>query len=358
MMNLYHHYSLLIHGRWPIFIKFTLVLFFASVISCTQKPAKIIDRSKIQYGKFNAQNREKYKNIRQENSQNSSDRQEQMVSSRDEVVVMQGDSLYSIARKHDVRIRELIEANNLRAPYALKSGEVIKIPKGKFHEIREGETLYSVSRSFGMRVDELIALNSLKFPFTVHTGDKLRVSEIIKNSAEPTETNNKLSSIKTKNGEIESSKIAIKQNPKIDETSQESGIIDKTLEKMSHFSWPIRGKIISKFGPKSGGLYNDGINIKANAGDNILAAEEGVVAYVGNELKGYGNLIIVKHSGGWLTAYAHLKDSLVQKDQKVKKGQKIGTVGSTGKVAFPQLYFGLRKGNDAVNPENYLRNIS
>jgi murein DD-endopeptidase MepM/ murein hydrolase activator NlpD len=79
------------------------------------------------------------------------------------------------------------------------------------------------------------------------------------------------------------------------------------------------------------------------------------VAYVGNELKGYGNLLIIKHSGGWITAYAHLSKTAVKRGQKVNKLDTIAEVGSTGNVSSPQLYFGLRKGRDAVNPENYLR---
>ena len=102
------------------------------------------------------------------------------------------------------------------------------------------------------------------------------------------------------------------------------------------------------------GLYNDGINIKASEGQAVGASEDGIVAYVGNELKGYGNLVIIKHSGGWISAYAHLKNSLVARGQKINKGQKIGNVGNSGKVKFPQLYFGLRRGRDAVNPESYL----
>ena len=111
---------------------------------------------------------------------------------------------------------------------------------------------------------------------------------------------------------------------------------------------------MSKFGPKPGGLYNDGINIKAKGGDNVKATEDGVVAYVGNELRGYGNLIIIKHSGGWISAYGHLDQTKIKRGIKVKKGQNIATIGSTGNVKSPQLYFGLRKGREAVNPQSYL----
>ena len=149
--------------------------------------------------------------------------------------------------------------------------------------------------------------------------------------------------------------VALSSDKSAPEKSNDSpGFIEIALDKMNHFSWPIRGEVISKFGPKSGGLYNDGMNIQAAQGDAVRAAEEGVVSYAGNELKGYGNLIIIKHSGGWITAYAHLSKISVKRGQKVLKLAKIGEVGSTGNVTSPQLYFALRKGRDAVNPENYL----
>jgi murein DD-endopeptidase MepM/ murein hydrolase activator NlpD len=147
------------------------------------------------------------------------------------------------------------------------------------------------------------------------------------------------------------SKSAIKNN----EASENSNnIAENSLEKVNHFIWPIKGEVISQFGPKQGGLYNDGINIKANQGSIIKTSDAGVVAYVGNELKSYGNLIIIKHKNGWISAYAHLSKILVQNGQKIQPETTIGEVGKSGNVKFPQLYFSLRKGRDAVNPENYL----
>ena len=103
------------------------------------------------------------------------------------------------------------------------------------------------------------------------------------------------------------------------------------------------------------GLFNDGINIAASRGTAVNAAENGVVAYAGNEVKGMGNLIIVQHSGGWMTVYAHLDSMTVRRGTKVSVGQKIGTVGETGKVDQPQLHFEIRKGTKAYNPSSYLK---
>ena len=121
------------------------------------------------------------------------------------------------------------------------------------------------------------------------------------------------------------------------------------------FQWPVRGRVVSGFGAKAKGLRNDGINIAAKRGSPVRAAENGVVAYAGNELRGFGNLLLLKHSGGWITAYAHNDKLLVKRGQKIKKGQNIATVGSTGNVRTPQLHFELRKGKRARDPKKYLR---
>ena len=123
----------------------------------------------------------------------------------------------------------------------------------------------------------------------------------------------------------------------------------------SKFSWPVRGKILSNYGAKSNGLFNDGINISATRGTAVKAAENGVVAYAGNEVKGMGNLIIIQHDGGWMTVYAHMDSMVVRRGVRVNVGQKIGTVGKTGKVDTPQLHFEIRKGTKAYDPSVYLK---
>jgi murein DD-endopeptidase MepM/ murein hydrolase activator NlpD len=123
----------------------------------------------------------------------------------------------------------------------------------------------------------------------------------------------------------------------------------------SKFSWPVRGTILSHYGAKTGGLYNDGINISAALNTAVVAAENGVVAYAGNEVRGMGNLIIIQHADGWMTVYAHMNSMAVRRGARVSVGQKIGTVGKTGKVTSPQLHFEIRKGTKAYNPINYLK---
>jgi murein DD-endopeptidase MepM/ murein hydrolase activator NlpD len=122
----------------------------------------------------------------------------------------------------------------------------------------------------------------------------------------------------------------------------------------SKFLWPVRGHIVAGYGTGRDGTHNDGINIAAPRGAAIEAADGGVVAYAGNELRGYGNLILVKHPNGWISAYAHCDAILVKRGDKVARGQTIARVGSTGNVAEPQLHFELRRGNHAVDPRDFL----
>ena len=121
------------------------------------------------------------------------------------------------------------------------------------------------------------------------------------------------------------------------------------------FLWPVQGRIVSSFGAKPEGFHNDGINIAAPRGATVRAAQNGVVVYAGNELRGFGNLLLIKHSGGWVTAYAHAERLIVKRGDKVTKGQRVATVGDTGGVIQPQLHFEIRKGRRARNPRKYLR---
>jgi murein DD-endopeptidase MepM/ murein hydrolase activator NlpD len=117
---------------------------------------------------------------------------------------------------------------------------------------------------------------------------------------------------------------------------------------------PVHGRLVSTYGPAAGGTHNDGINIAAPKGTPVLAADDGVVAYAGNELRGFGNLVLLKHADGWVTAYAHCDTITVRRGERVKRGQPIGTVGATGSVDEPQLHFEVRRGTRALDPTIYL----
>ena len=120
------------------------------------------------------------------------------------------------------------------------------------------------------------------------------------------------------------------------------------------FLWPVRGHILASYGSKPDGTHNDGVNIAAPRGTAVQAVDAGVVAYAGNELRGYGNLVLVKHANGWISAYAHCDAILVKRGEKVERGQVIARVGSTGNVSEPQLHFELRRGQHAVDPREFM----
>jgi murein DD-endopeptidase MepM/ murein hydrolase activator NlpD len=120
------------------------------------------------------------------------------------------------------------------------------------------------------------------------------------------------------------------------------------------FRWPVRGRVIAGFGPKPSGVQNDGINLAVPEGTPVKAADDGVVAYAGNELKGYGNLVLIRHADGFVTAYANASELMVKRGETVKRGQVIAKSGETGNVTSPQLHFEIRKGATPVDPSQYL----
>lgn len=329
------------------FLKFTFLTLALFCFSCTQKPAKIVNRSGNFYGKNNSYNKNKY----------SATKFAEDIAASNQVEIIDGDTLYNISKKYQIPLRDLIQENNLKPPYILKSGTSLKIPEPSYHIVKKGDTIYNISRTYNMNVDNLVELNDLKSPYTLYEGQKIRTAKMQQNVAKTEVVNKNLDADIVEKPLNEMPKNTDNLGDKTAEIPKKiaiPNISEVNLNKQNQFSWPLRGEVVSKFGPKKGGLYNDGINIKAASGTKVAAAEDGVVAYVGNELKGYGNLVIVKHSGGWITAYAHLSKATAKRGQKVKKLEIIGEVGSTGNVDSPQLYFGLRKGRDAVNPENYL----
>lgn len=124
------------------------------------------------------------------------------------------------------------------------------------------------------------------------------------------------------------------------------------------FAWPLSGRVLSDFGATTTGGRNDGINIAASMGTPIRASASGFITYAGDELKGYGNLVLIKHSGGYTTAYAHAERLVVVKGDFVAGGQVIGYAGQTGDVAAPQLHFEIRSNTTPVNPRSYLTTTS
>ena len=234
--------------------------------------------------------------------------------------------------------------------------------------VASGDTLYSLSRKYSVPVNDLAVINKLNPPFNLKVGQKIRVPNLARVAVESTGKTTVKVVEKSKKSSVEPKSVQKKANAK----KSEAKVVTKQSEKKissdpskklpkinarssSKFSWPVRGKILSNYGAKSNGLFNDGINISASRGSAVKAAENGVVAYAGNEVKGMGNLVIIQHSGGWMTVYAHMDAMNVRRGARVNVGQKIGTIGQTGKVDSPQLHFEIRKGTKAYNPTVYLK---
>ena len=304
-----------------------------------------------------------------------------------EITVAAGDTLYSLAQRYNTTVDALAGANNLSVPYSLYVGQKLVVPtvqetpmaqtivvpnrvatgtktttRVQLSEITvaPGDTLYSLSRRYSVPVNDLAVMNNLAAPFTLSVGQKLKVPNLdsapIRSSTTTVATTSggTVAGTATTTGQTTATTTVAKPKEKIssDPTKKLPTISARSSSK---FSWPVQGKILSHYGAKGDGLFNDGINISASRGTAVKAAENGVVAYAGNEVKGMGNLIIVQHSGGWMTVYAHLDTMTVRRGAKVSVGQKIGTVGRTGKVDEPQLHFEIRKGTKAYNPSTYLK---
>ena len=244
--------------------------------------------------------------------------------------VKKGDNLFSISRGFNISIQELIKVNKITEPYKIFPNQSIFIPKNKMHVVVKGETLYSISRYYETTVFTLAKYNNIKNINNIKVGKEL----IIPKRSE------KIKKIKTKRWDSNFKKKKI-ENTKI---------VVLRDQQTTKFIWPVKGKLLSKYGKSKEGFYNDGINIDSKKGTKVMSSQAGKVIYCGNEIPGYGNLILIKHSKNWITAYAHLNEVFTEKGKKVSKGEIIGSVGNTGNVRSPQLHFEIRKGKESVNP--------
>lgn len=259
------------------------------------------------------------------------------------VIVGKGDTVYGLSKRHRVSARAIIDANNLKAPYVLTPGQRLVLPRARDYVVRKGDSLSVIARNKNVDMYAIARLNGLRPPYTIYVGQRLALPDGSRST-------------------IVSAPVTEPSPPKRSSITARSQPLQKSVPKPpaasgKGFLWPVRGRVLSSYGGKSEGLQNDGINIAAPRGAPVVAAENGVVAYAGNELRGFGNLLLVKHSGGWITAYAHNETLLVKRGDKIKKGQTIAKVGSSGSVQKPQLHFELRKGKKAIDPIKYLPKV-
>ncbi|MEM7739579.1 MAG: peptidoglycan DD-metalloendopeptidase family protein [Pseudomonadota bacterium] len=286
--------------------------------------------------------------------------------------VQAGETVYAIGRIYSVSPAAVISKNQLTAPYSLTIGQGIIIPMGgtsqvaaeqaRFGEVavpavptprtalppsrnfgasttypvQPGDTLYSISRRSGVTVQDLAAANGLVAPYTLSVGQRITIPGNAANGgfAAPTTTTTEQRTLEAK---------------MIEETVLPPTPAD--IDSRSRFAWPLRGSVMTGFGDQSDGVRSDGINIAAPLGSPVRATADGEVVYRGSELDGYGNLLLIRHDGGWVSAYAHTDAILVRKGDFVRQGQVVAKVGRSGSVSSPQLHFQLRKNLQPQDPE-------
>jgi murein DD-endopeptidase MepM/ murein hydrolase activator NlpD len=310
------------------------------------------------------------------------------------ITVGAGETLQTISHRYGVPVAALMEANSISNPALVHPGQHLVIPRRRgpsaaalsapqtriastaptipsaapvgppqtalapaagTHTVAPGETLHSIARLYGKPVMALAKANNIPPDTMVKVGDRLIIPDVHAAAAVPTAPvaprgEGTVGSLATADSP-HSARLAAPVAPE----SQESAV--KAAEpagSLPSFRWPVRGRVIAGFGPKSNGLQNDGINLAVPEGTPVKAAEDGVVAYAGNELKGYGNLVLVRHGNGFVTAYANASEILVKRGDAVKRGQVIAKSGQTGSVTSPQLHFEIRKGATPVDPAQYL----
>lgn len=318
------------------------------------------------------------------------------------ITVRPGDTVYAVARRYGVSARTIIENNRLSPPYLLHVGDRLFVPVPRMHVVRSGDTVSEIARDYRVDFRRLAALNDLRPPYAIRVGQRLRLPGATDGSdgtvvaartpqvppaqsvpaPAPRDPNQPWSTDGSLNFPVSGGGTATAGPPLPAPRPSGDVTIAGTAPPLpdpapaaapsgagsagraaaptppprsgGRFLWPVDGRVIAGFGPREGGLHNDGINIAAERGTKVRAAENGVVVYAGNELPGFGWLLLIKHADGWTTAYAHAETLLVNRGDQVRRGQAIATVGQTGNVDRPQLHFEIRKGQRAIDPREEL----
>jgi murein DD-endopeptidase MepM/ murein hydrolase activator NlpD len=301
------------------------------------------------------------------------------------VTVARGETLDMIARKHGVPVSVIMAANHITNPAEVHAGQHLVIPRYHaapmayappatrvavpgapagsprtalaptpgVHVVAPGETLNSIARLYGTSPMALAKANNIP-PYTmVRVGQRISVpdtgarahAEVAPPPARQDVAN------------LQSPHSAYNANPAPQPVQETPAKAADPVGAIPSFRWPARGHIIAAFGHSLNGTDDDGIDVAVPEGTPIKAADDGVVAYAGNELQGYGNLVLIRHSNGYVTAYAHASEILVKRGETVKRGQVIAKSGSTGNVKSPELHFEVRRGATPVDPQQFLGGV-
>jgi murein DD-endopeptidase MepM/ murein hydrolase activator NlpD len=307
------------------------------------------------------------------------------------IIVGTSDTLDILAKRYNVSATSILHANGYKGPRTLSPGQQLIIPRqtaavatpapalappaskpvaagpSSVHIVNRGDTLMSIARRNHVPVHELAKANNLDTSARLSLGMKLTVpgakSAAASPVVQPVAPVQQVAAVAapalkpvTPAAPQQSARLVqptanVEEKPVAEAPAIKPG---EATGALPTFRWPVRGKVITSYGAKTNGKSNDGINLAVPEGTPVKAAEDGVVAYSGNELKGYGNLVLVRHSNGYVTAYAHASELMVKRGDTIKRGQIIAKSGQSGEVGSPQLHFEIRKGSSPVDPLQFL----
>lgn len=272
-------------------------------------------------------------------------------------VISENETLFDVAYKYNIDPMNLAQINNIKAPYRVKNGQILRLPNddpiknASAVEVMETVSVSESDKSKNNTITQIQQQDAAEGILDKEFESIILNKETSKNNKQETSINETalLSTPKIVKPAINNS------NSKKEKTKKDFEDDKTETKKSSKFIMPTHGKIITKFGDMRDGFANEGLNIKAEKGTIVKAAADGIVIYVGNGLEeDYGNVVIVEHDSDFVTSYAHLDTISVKKDAKVRAGQQLGTVGKSGDVKEPQLYFEVMKNRVPVNPAKYL----
>jgi murein DD-endopeptidase MepM/ murein hydrolase activator NlpD len=311
------------------------------------------------------------------------------------IIVGTSDTLETLSRRYNVSSAAILQANGYKGPRALQPGQQLIIPHQaataaapvpaappkavvaaapvsappSVHVVNRGDTLMSIAHRNHVPVADLAKANSLDANSKLKLGQKISVPGAKSAAAAaPAAAQPAVAAAQPAPVAAPATKLAAASEPQQKArlaqatTTPEAAVAAtetpvKTAEAtgaLPTFRWPVRGRVVTGYGAKTNGKSNDGINVAVPEGTPVKAAEDGVVAYSGNELKGYGNLVLIRHSNGYVTAYAHASELMVKRGETIKRGQIIAKSGQSGEVGSPQLHFEIRKGSSPVDPLQFL----
>ena len=273
--------------------------------------------------------------------------------------VQPGDTLFGVAHKSGTTVAVLAALNGLTPTAALQAGETLRLTGSPAKTVAAATPAKMMPQQLGAPpkpLGTLVLKGSQGNQIDQATPGAPKIQ--LASPADTAESGSQISMNTPKVLVPPSIPVAPQASDVATPMNASANAIDDAADAAStdgkQFRWPVRGRIISGFGTKANGERNDGINLAVPAGTSVKSVEAGTVIYAGNELEGYGNLVLIRHAGGWVSAYAHNQDILVNRGDQVRRGQVIAHAGMTGSVTSPQVHFELRMGAKPVNPLDYL----